>query len=293
MIWDDFRYFLTLARTGSLSATARQLGVNQSTVGRRIAALQTASGTRLFDRTPHGYAPTAAADAILTDVSSLEEGFLTVQRRLAGRDAKPEGSVRLATTDTLALAFLVDHLPAFRAQHPGLVLELITSNQPVDLARREADLALRLGALPKQPNLVVRSLGTASFGLFGSPRYLSRRGRPKLRDRLRGHDIVGYRGALETAPLGRWVDEHASQATVVLRADNIEVVWAAVASGLGLGVLPSIYGQRGLERIGSNAGATPVFTIVHEDLARSARVRAVLEFLAELVHRERPAFAGS
>lgn len=290
--WNDYRYFLAVARTGSLSAAARTLGVDQSTVGRRLAALQASCGARLFDYTPAGYALTPAGESVHADVVRLEEVGLAVERRLAGSDARPEGAVRLATTETFA-TFLVERLAPLRATYPRLALELLTSNQPVDLARREADLALRIGAPPKQPNLIARHLGTAGFALFASPRYVAGRGRPRLRGGLHGHDVVGYSGHLATAPLGRWLDEHAGRAEVVLRADSIEVVYTAVADGLGIGLLPCLYAKHGLERIHAEViGAVPITSIVHEDQARSARIRAVVQHLADAVQRDRALLAG-
>jgi DNA-binding transcriptional LysR family regulator len=292
--WNDYRYFLAVARAGSLSAAARTLGVDQSTVGRRLTALQAACGARLFDHTPAGYVLTAAGESVRADIARLEDGFLAVERRLAGSDARPEGVVRLATTETLATAFLVERLAPLRAQYPRLSLELLTGNQPVDLARREADLSLRIGASPKQPNLVARSLGTAGFSLFAATSYLARRGRPRLRDGLSGHDLVAYAGHLATAPLGRWLDAHAARADVVLRADSVDVVHKAVAAGLGIGVLPCLFTRPGLERVRAEMiGSMPITTVVHEDQARSARIRAVVEYLAEVIHRDRVLLAGA
>ncbi len=291
--WNDYRYFLAVSRTGSLSKAARALGVDQSTVGRRLAALEDGCGAKLFDHTPKGYVLTPAGEGVHVDIGRLEDGFLAVERRLAGTDAKPEGIVRLATTEVLATAFLVKHLPSLRAKYPKLTLELRTDNTPVDLARREADLALRIGAPPKQPNLIQRTLGAAGFSLFASPRYLARRGRPRLRDGLRGHDLVAYCGQLAIAPLGRWLDAHATEAEVVLRADNINVVHKAVIAGLGVGALPSLFAASDIERIHPDIiGTSPISTVVHEDQAQSARIRAVVDYLAQVVRRERSLLIG-
>jgi DNA-binding transcriptional LysR family regulator len=291
--WSDYRYFLAVARAGSLSAAARQLRVDQSTVGRRLAALEAQVGARLFDRTPEGYALTADGEGVRAEVEQLERGFLAVERRLAGGDARLAGTVRLATTETFATAFLIPHLGRLRAEHPALALELVLANHLVDLARREADLALRVGAPPKQPNLIARRIGVGGFALYAVPRYLARNGTPQLRGGLRGHAVIGYGGDLAAAPLGRWLAEHAPTAEVVLRANTIEAVRGAVAAGLGLGVLPCMVADK-LERVGgSPLGSTPIWTIVHADLVRNARVRAVLTFLSELVHEHRRTLSGT
>jgi DNA-binding transcriptional LysR family regulator len=290
--WNDYRYFLAVARAGSLSGAARQLRVDQSTVGRRIAALEARVGARVFDHTPEGYALTAAGDQVRADVERLEGGFVAVERRLAGADARIEGVVRVAMTDVLANTFIVEHLAKLRRSHPGLAIDLVTGYAPVDLARREADLAVRLGKPPRQPNLVVRPLGTAGFALYASQDYLERYGQPRMRGGLRGHQVVCYGGELAAVPLARFMSERAREAEVAFRANSVGSVHTAVAAGLGLGVLPCVLGDPGLLRIGRLLGTTPIWSVVHEDLVRNARVRTVLRFLSDLLQRERHALGG-
>lgn len=205
--------------------------------------------------------------------------------------------MRLAVTELLASTFLVPNLGALRAQHRGLLLELVTGNQLVDLARREADLALRVGPLPKQPNLVVRPLGLASFALYGSRAYLARKGRPRrvTRAGLAGHEVILYIGALATVPMARLFAEHAVDAEVVLRSDSVAAVYEAVKANLGLAVLPcGLAESRGLDRLGGKVlGSNPIWTVVHEDLLHNGRVRVVMQFLMELMKRERRALAGA
>lgn len=290
--WDDYRYLLAVVRAGSLSGAARLVGVDQSTVGRRVAALEARVGARLFDRTPEGYVLTAAGESVRADVETLQEGFMAVERRLAGGDSRLEGTVRLAITEVFADSFLIPHLRELRSQHPGLSLELLTGNAPIDLARREADLAMRLGMVPQQPNLVVRQIGVVAFALYASPAYLARHGRPRARDGMIGHHVVGYGGALSSVPLATLINERAHRATLALRANSVASVFEAVAAGLGIGALPCILGARGLRRIDPVGGAVPIRTIVHRDLRRNARIRAVLRFATELVQRESLALRG-
>ncbi len=292
MGWDDFRYFLAVAKAGSLSGAARLMRVDQSTVGRRLVMLEASVGARLFDRTPEGYALTVAGESVRADVEKLQEGFLAVERRLAGDDTRLEGVVRVAITEVFANVFVVSHLPELHRRHPGLSLELLTGHATVDLARREADLAVRLGVAPTQPNLVVRQIGLTAFGLFASPDYLAARGKPRLHDGLHGHDVVCYGGELSAAPLARFTDEHAPKATVVMRANSVASVFEAVAAGLGVGALPCALGARGLKRIGDVGGAMPIRSIVHEDMMRNGRVRAVLSFFADVIELEARALRG-
>jgi DNA-binding transcriptional LysR family regulator len=282
--WSDYRYFLAVARRGSLSGAARDLGVDQSTVGRRLAALEAAVAARLFDRTPDGWVLTPAGEGVRAEVERLEEGFLAVERRLSGGDARIAGVVRVATPEAFASAFLIPHLAALKRRHPELSIDLVSGIQPVDLARREADLAVRLGAPPKQPYLIVRPAGAVRFALYAAPGYLARRQGARTRAGLRGHAVVAFGGDLALTPISRWLEARAKDATVAFRANTIAAVYDAVSAGLGIGALPCVLGDRGLTRLRAADEATaPIWTVVHEDLARSARVRAVLAFVSEVV----------
>src|SRR6187402_3595408 len=137
--WSDFEVFLAVARAGTLSAAARLLKVDQSTVSRRLAALEASAGTRLFDRTPTGYLLTAPGEAMRGRVEDMETHAIAIERQLLGQDTSPTGQVRLAASDSFAAWFLVPRLAGLCSRYPGISVELVTGNQPVNLARREAD----------------------------------------------------------------------------------------------------------------------------------------------------------
>jgi len=160
--WNDFRVFLSVARAGTLSGAARLMGVDQSTMSRRLAALESSAGARLFDRTPDGYLLTAAGEAVRGRVEDLESGALGIERQLLGHDARPTGPVRLASSDSFASWFLVPRLAGLFADYPGISLQLVAGNQAVNLSRREADISLRLSK-PQEPNLIARRLGEAAM----------------------------------------------------------------------------------------------------------------------------------
>src|ERR1043166_3053957 len=167
--WEDVRYFVALARRGTLSATARDLRVNHATVARRGAGLEAAVGHPLFDRRADGYALTADGKAVLDEARAMDEAALSVLRRLdAGTELN--GLVRLAIGRVLAERFLIDRLRAFHARYPAIDLEIIGGSRVVSLARREADLALRYGS-PKDSDLIARRVATIGFGLYAAPGY--------------------------------------------------------------------------------------------------------------------------
>src|SRR3984893_8885841 len=182
--WEDVRYFVALARYGTLSATARGLRVNHATVARRIASLETLLGRPLFDRRADGYALTAEGKAVLDEARSMDEAALSVLRRLdAGTELN--GLVRLSVGRVLAERFLIERLRAFHERYPAIDLEVIGGSRVVSLARREADVALRYGS-PKDSELVARRVATISFAFYASPAY---------RDKLKAGDaptFIGY-----------------------------------------------------------------------------------------------------
>ena len=164
--WDDLRIFLAAFREGSCAAAGARLGVNQSTISRRISALERELGVRLFDRTPEGLVPTAAAEEIVPRAELFEVTAAELIGAIEGLDTRPGGVVRVASPVLIASELLAPALPAFLDEQPGLRLELIVGDAIVDLSRREADLALRF-VRPDRGDLLVRRVGTLRFAVFG------------------------------------------------------------------------------------------------------------------------------
>jgi DNA-binding transcriptional LysR family regulator len=292
--WSDYRVFLSVARTGTLSAAARLLRVNQSTISRRLAALETSAGARLFDRTPTGYLLTTAGEAVRGRVEDLESQAIAIERQLLGRDTRPTGQVRLAASDSLAAWFLVPRLAGFYERYPGISLQLVTGNQAVNLAQREADISLRL-TKPKEPNLVARRLAQAAWSLYASADYLALHGKPTAKGRLRGHRVIGLDTELRGTVGARWLAKHGTLGDVALTCNTLVSQAAAVVAGLGLGPLPCVFADRepSLHRARPGIiGHHDLWLVVHPDLRSSARVRAVMDYLSELVLAEAPLLRG-
>ncbi|MGH9808145.1 MAG: LysR family transcriptional regulator, partial [Terriglobia bacterium] len=167
MEWDDFKYFLAVARTGSLSKAARALKTSAATVGRRIAALEDRLGARLFDRAQTGYALTESGEAIRHRAEDVEEAVLAVEREASGRDLRATGKVRVATAEDIGAFVIAPKLPEFRRSHPGIVLEMVSSWDVANLTRREADIAVRT-VRPTQGDFVIRQTGVWNCALYAS-----------------------------------------------------------------------------------------------------------------------------
>lgn len=170
--WDDLRFFLAIARHGSLSAAARDLRVAQSTAGRRLAALEATLGVRLLNRTPEGYVPTLAGQDVRRQAERLEAEALALQRNVGGRDTRLAGLVRVTCAEAVASHILAPCFAALHRRHPDIMIELLPGTRELSLSRREADISVQL-ARPDQHDLVVRRLGRLAFGVYASRPTLS------------------------------------------------------------------------------------------------------------------------
>lgn len=287
MDWDDIRLFLAAHRAGSTAQAAQALGVQHTTVGRRLAGLEAALGAKLFIRTPKGLRPTEVATAILPLAEEAERQLQAIRRRIAGGDGVIEGKVRLTTSDAFS-DFLVRHLPALHARHPALEVEVHSSNRMLDLARGEADIAVRMMAVG-QSDLTCRRIGTAAWSLYAAESYLARQERPPSLADLTGQDVVGFDETLKSSPGAVWLATYAGGAHVAFRGNSIGAVMRAAVVGMGLAMLPCFMaaGEPSLRRIVPDLAVTRgIFVLFHPELGKAARIRAVVEFLAQMIREE-------
>ncbi|HEY6099949.1 MAG TPA: LysR family transcriptional regulator, partial [Anaeromyxobacter sp.] len=283
--WGHLRFFLALARTGSLSRAARALGVDRNTVARRVAALEEELGLPLYERGPQGWIRTAAGEELAQLASRVEEDVLALARHADARDPAVAGTVRLTTASHVAARLLAPAVPALRERHPGLVLELAVDQRPFDLTRREADLALRMGR-PREVGLVTRKLSDVAFRLYASPAYLRRRRTVDFANDA----FLGFDESLAGAPQERWLARVAPDRRVVFRCNSTAALVEAAGAGVGVAVLPCFVADRdpGLVRLeGPEPVAHELWLLVHGDLRRTPRVRAVIDWLDALIHAAR------
>ena len=291
--WNDLRYFLAIARARTFAGAARDLGVEHTTVGRRLSALETALGARLFLRGPDGLIATAAGRQMLPLAEEVAARVEAIERRLSGDDGRIAGTVRVSTSESASVYF-VQRFVALRERHPGLVVEILSGNHASDLLRGEADLAVRARSVT-EPDLVARKLVGAGWSLYASQDYVERRGAPPAPEDLSGHDLVGFDDSLGQTPGALWLSAHADGTNVVMRGNSIVAVFNAALCGMGIAALPCFLAEatpvlrRLTERV---LGAREIFLVVHPDLARIARVRAVMDFIVELIERDRALWTG-
>ncbi len=286
--WDDLRTALHLARGGSVRKAARALGVSHSTILRRVESLEAASGVRLFERTAEGLELTAAGQDVFDTAREVDELVTGLERRVAGRDLRPSGPVRVTLPDPF-LPLLLPDLRTIAATHPEIELTLAVATGFADLAHREADIAVRIAAEPP-PELVGRRLASAAVGIYGSARYLARR---RTAD-LEALDWVGWDEGSSMA-FARWMAANVPRARVVLRLTHAWAIRDAVDAGVGVAILPCALGGlyerwRRVRRV--DEATTPIWILTHRDLRTTARVRLVRDAVAEAVRRRKRVVEG-
>jgi len=285
MDWDDVRVFAAVARAHSLVAGARSAGVDRSTASRRIASLERALRARLFLRTRAGLRLSAAGERLLQHAERMAEEARALQTSASEAAAAVSGSVRIATTEVLATQLVRGGLLELRTRHPGLELELLGGNRVLDLARGEADLALRVSKV-SEPSLRVRRLARLPFALFAAERYLARRGRPRSERELSGHAVLTYAGELSALPEAKWLASRPG-VEVVLRTSSMIALVAATVEGAGLTVLAGSVAERdhGLVRVFDidTLPPRPLWLAMHPDAAARSAVRVVAERIATIM----------
>lgn len=278
MNWDDLRVFLALCREGTVSAAGRVLGMNHTTVARRIHALENTLATRLFDRAPDGYAMTQAAENMYPHALRMEERAHAIDRDIFGRDAALEGPLKVTVPYEFASRILVPTLQEFRTAFPRIELALLTTTGLVDLAAREADIAVRLTARPPD-YLVGRPVLPLRHGVYGAESYLR-----SLQSPGAVPQIILFRGDEQVPP---WVSEHFPGASTGLRIDNVSTMCAAVEAGLGLARIPCFIGDAaaGLRRLDLPLAPSTwqIWVLNHVDLRSTARVRVCRDYLQETI----------
>jgi DNA-binding transcriptional LysR family regulator len=281
--WDDTRIFLAVQRERTLRGAAKTLDLDQATVGRRIAALERVLGATLFLRASDGYVLTPAGELALKAAEKMEHSAHELVRQTQGVDTRLEGDVRVTTTDSLALEFLIPAISRLHAKHPDVRVLLNTSTQMVNLARREADIAVRT-IKPENPDLIARRLARWPMGLFASKSYLKKRGEPEPGTAFAGHDIVMYHTYMTGSRAPTLAGEPIHAGRIVSAVNSNLMLRSQIKAGLGVGEIPVLLGERdGLVRLWpERARAAPyeVWLVTHQDLRHTARIRAMIDEIA-------------
>jgi DNA-binding transcriptional LysR family regulator len=285
LVWEGIQEFLAVAGTGSLSAAARDLGVSQPTVGRRIEGLERRLDAPLFIRTPQGLSLTNTGEKILQHAEHMSDDALAIERIVTGGQKGLSGSVTISAIEGLGAGWLTERFGTFYEKYPEISIELMMQVQAVDLLRREADIAIRYFR-PIQLDLVAKRVGSVAFGFYASKDYLRRHPAPKTIGELQEHPFVS-----PDQEVMRYVEKDVHKmglrfGHVSFRSNSMMALLKATRSGYGIGVHTCIVADRQPELVRLLPDKAPlvqeVWLATHKDLRRSARIRAVLDFLIAL-----------
>ncbi|MFZ5691801.1 MAG: LysR family transcriptional regulator [Pseudomonadota bacterium] len=294
--WSDLRFVLAVARTGSALRAARALGVNQTTVMRRIAQLEESVGANLFERRQSGYHATALGERIAAVAARIDDEVNALESAIGAERRSLSGSVRLTTSEALASHVVAPLLSSFRKAHAGILIELMVDDRRLDLARGDADIALRTGSRPNGAGIVARRLPDVAWSVYCSRSYAEEYGAPASVEALDGHPILGIDGALAGRPPQLFLTRAAPNSKVSARSNSLANLVSALKAGLGIAMLPCLIGDAdaGLVRClpPVKAVESEMWLIVREDAKSEPHVRAFADFLATEIQKKRGMLAG-
>ena len=292
MVWDDARVFLAVARSGTLSSTAVALNLGVATLSRRIERLESALDVPLFVRQQSGYQLTEDGAALIEPAEALEAA---AQAFASGAEQHQEvtGKVRLATAENLATGLILPALPDFYQAYPQLEIEVVTDISTANLHRRDADLAVRM-VRPERGNVSLRRLGILGYGLYCSAAYAGNRNPVPDGASYDQDDFITWTDMQSHLPAAQWVERILQGRTPKLTTTSIATQVTAAQAGLGLAVLPHFLAMNsGLTCVATDLGIDqPIYLVIQSDLAQSARVRVLADFLSEIVIRNHARLAG-
>ncbi len=297
MDWDDLRFVLAVWRTGSTLGAARALGVNQSTVMRRVAHIEETLGVELFERKQSGYRPTPqgvcvgeTAERLDAQIRELENAIAVVRRSLAG-------TIRLTTSESIANRLVPPCLQAFHKLQPGVRVDVVADDRRLDLARGEADIALRGGSRPEGTGIVMRRLPDAGWTVYCSKAYAAEHGVPASRDQISDHAILGMEGKLAELPGPRWIAAAAPHAEIRFRCNSLTNAVSHLRTGLGIAALPCFVGdaEPDLQRCFPPPPElnSEMWLLLREDLKTVPHIRAFVDFVTSYMHSIRAQLAGT
>lgn len=285
--WDDLKAFIAVAQAGSTLAASKRLKVNQTTVARRLAALEEALDCRLFDRLQSGARLTEAGRALLDSARRVESAALALAEQASALGRQATGVVRVTTSESMANIVVAPAIALFREQRPDILIDLHANERRYDLAVGEADVAIRGGERPTERGLYARRLMETPWLVYASRDYIARHGAPERVEDIEHHQLIGWEGRMPNIPGMDWILAHAPGARIPCSCTTIANLLEVVKAGLGLAPLPAI-------AAGPEPDLVPLIPIVHErDIAiwlvvhesrrEDPRVRAFLDFIAAYV----------
>ncbi|WP_328184492.1 LysR family transcriptional regulator [Marinobacter sp. OP 3.4] len=281
MDWNALKVFLAVEQAGSLAGAAQVLGVNPSTVFRRLNAFEKDVGARLFERLPGGYALTPMGEELRDIANRVDGAFNDMERRIVGRDVQPSGKVRITAPNNLAYRYLPDYLAGLNRDYPDITVELLVSNQEVNMSTRQADIAVRVTETPPE-HLVGRKVRSIGWSVYASQAYRENHGVPASLEDLQYHKLIGASGGMQHLPAFVWLERKLAHCIGARSDDLVAMSWLA-QSGHGLALLPDDQQRPELEALFTfpPGRSSELWLLTHTDLRHVERIKLVMRYLAD------------
>lgn len=297
LAWDDFRLVKAIADARSLGGAAEALTVNNSTVFRRLNTLEDQLGVRIFERARTGYMLTSAGEEMVALATRMSESIIEFERRIAGQDVRPSGELRVTTTDTMFSDLIAPAFCAFREKFPEILLDFIIDNRPLNLSRRDADVAIRAAVDPPE-TLVGRRIGSIAWSAYASKALIAQH---KLDPKdpagflASGIPWIGMSYPIHSMTPTKWLEDNIQPENFVAKVSAVSAVEDAITAGIGAGILPCFMGAKRASLV--KLPLTPkadssLWILTHPDLKKAARVRAFLDFFGHELTRQRRLLEG-
>jgi DNA-binding transcriptional LysR family regulator len=280
--WGDLRYLLAAARCGSTLAAAQDMGVSQATVSRRISALEAALQLKLFERLQSGSRLTAQGEVLLRTAEDVESAMRAFTERAQAERRELSGVIRFTMAPEGAEPVVAGPIASFMQRHPGLQIEMLLTERFLDVAAGEADVAVRAGPRPTDPNLIVRKVAEDQWAGYCTPAYLRAYGPVAGPADLARHKVIGVEGPLVHLPAMAWLAEHVTD--FVCRVATLRALLGFAQSGAGIVLLPTAYARQGgglVQCLEALPGiSTKVWVVTRDDIRRTPHVRAFIDFIS-------------
>lgn len=286
--WNDLRHFLAVARSGSTLAASRTLRVSQATVFRRVSVLEETLGIALFVRSASGYELTTRGRAVLPLAEAVEAAVSGFDEAVKAESRRLSGEVRLTTVESAANAWVIPALKRLHASHPDIAVEIVTSDSNLDLARGEADVAIRFGSRPTQETLIARHLTDLEECIYATRELAVELGRPVNYADLVRYPLVGN-SASRIGFGNEWIVANVPGARIVQRANTLSAIISSVCAGMGAAILPSLIGDHleGLVRLTPPIEelSTACWLVTTDVARRQPHIRAVIDCVVAQIQR--------
>ncbi|NVK38759.1 MAG: LysR family transcriptional regulator [Gammaproteobacteria bacterium] len=281
MDWNGLKTFLSIAQAGSLAAAAKQLGVNHSTVYRRLQAFESELGSKLFNQVGNQYVLTDIGENLVAQGADIQGAFNDIERTLVGKEQQPKGLVKITAPFNIANQILPNALKNFRHEYPDIHIEVLSSNQALNMNSRMADIAVRATATPPE-HLIGRKVCEFEWGLFASENYLKQTPALTSETDLNQHHLIGGTGAMLDLPAFSWLEKHFGH-NIRTRCDELTAMSYFAQQHQGVALLPMDQNRPEIKLVMPlpHLPASQIWLLTHPDLRKTERIRLVMEALTQ------------